>query len=75
MTLRAGACALFITLVPAPAAAQCSALGMEPCPIDAPRWVGELATLGANALLSAVTAGVVRWARGGGFADGFAPGA
>ena len=46
-----------------------------PCRFRAPRWSGELASLGANAFLGAITAGLTRELRGGGFSDGFVKGA
>lgn len=76
MNLRRSALAAVLAAsMPAAAAAQCGEGGLDPCPVDAPRWVGELTSLSANALLGGVTAGVIRWVRGGEFADGFAAGA
>ena len=46
-----------------------------PCYFDAPRWVGEFASLGANGLLGALTAGLSRHLGGGSFRDGFVEGA
>jgi hypothetical protein len=46
-----------------------------PCRFRAPRWSGELASLGANAFLGALTAGLLREFRGGSFTDGFVKGA
>lgn len=40
----------------------------------APHWVGEFAVLSGNAVLSGVTAGVLRKLRGGSFRDGFLAG-
>jgi hypothetical protein len=41
------------------------------CTFDAPRWVGEFATLSANAVIGGLTAGFVQEFRGGSFRDGF----
>jgi hypothetical protein len=66
--------------VAAPAASQvCFRGGVadesdEPCRFAAPRWSGELASLGANALLGGLTAGLVRHFSGGSFAEGFTRG-
>jgi hypothetical protein len=49
-------------------------IGEEPCPLDAPRWTGELAVLGANAVLGGVTAGLAQRLAGGSFRDGFTRG-
>jgi hypothetical protein len=72
---------LAISLVaPAPAGAQgyCPprhpGFGDEPCPIDPPRWTGELAVLGANAIVGGVTAGLAQRRVGGSFRDGFTRG-
>lgn len=65
----------------APASAQrCFDVSFDPeasypCRFEAPRWSGELASLGANAALGALTAGLVRELRGGSFSDGFVKGA
>jgi hypothetical protein len=65
-------------LLPAPAAAHCPpgqpGLGEHPCPLDAPRWTGNLAVLGANGILGGVTAGIARRVSGGSFRDGFTRG-
>lgn len=45
------------------------------CTIDAPRWIGEFATLGVNAVLGGLTAGLVQWFGGRPFADAFVAGA
>lgn len=45
------------------------------CRFRAPRWSGEVASLGANAFLGAVTAGLIRELHGGSFSDGFVKGA
>jgi hypothetical protein len=71
---------LLIAALPAAARAQhCPpghpGLGEVPCPLDAPRWSGELAVLGANSLLGAFTGGVRQRMAGGSFADGFTRGA
>jgi len=42
-----------------------------PCTLRYPGWTGELATLGANALLGGVSGGVTQKLRGGSFSDGF----
>ena len=62
-------------LLPTPAAAQCGGFLEEPCPLDAPRWVGEFTSLSANALLGGVTAGVLQRIRGGSFPRAFVRGA
>ncbi len=46
-----------------------------PCLFDAPRWVGEFASLSANGLLGALTGGLSQHLRGGSFQDGFVRGA
>jgi hypothetical protein len=70
--------AALIALVPSPAAAGCPpghpGFGIEPCPLDAPRWTGELAVLGANATLGGLTAGLAQHFAGGSFRDGFTRG-
>jgi hypothetical protein len=76
---RALCAALVLTVVlPAAAAAHCPpgqpGLGEQPCPLDAPRWTGNLAVLGANGLLGGVTAGIARRISGGSFRDGFTRG-
>jgi hypothetical protein len=60
---------------PRPAAAQCSLFGQTTCPLDAPRWVGEFATLSANAFLAGMTAGITQRLGGRSFGDGFVRGA
>jgi hypothetical protein len=60
--------AALLPLAP-PAAGQ----AIEP-PLDPPRWVGDAAGLGVNALLGGLTAGLMQSARGGSFQDGFARG-
>jgi hypothetical protein len=60
---------------PRTAAAQCSLFGETACPVDAPRWVGEFATLSANAFVAGMTAGLTQQLRGRSFADGFVRGA
>ena len=45
------------------------------CRFEAPRWVGEFATMSANGLLGALTAGFAQHFRGGSFQDGFVQGA
>jgi hypothetical protein len=49
-------------------------LGEVPCPLDPPRWTGDLAVLGANAILGGVTAGIAQRHSGGSFRDGFTRG-
>lgn len=49
--------------------------GQEDDDFVAPAYVADLTFLGANALLGAMTGGVVQWARGGSFQDGFSRGA
>lgn len=56
-----------------PVRAQCGP-GPEPCRPDAPRWVGEFASLSANALLGGLTAGLSLHLHGGSFGDGFLKG-
>lgn len=46
-----------------------------PCTFRAARWSGEIASLGANVLLGALTAGVQQRIRGGSFAAAFTRGA
>jgi hypothetical protein len=76
--LPAAAIATIIALVPAPAAANCPPgqprFGVDPCPLDAPRWTGDLAVLGANAALGGLTAGLAQHLAGGSFRDGFTRG-
>lgn len=62
------------------AAAQCLPPAVPPeeagpCTLRYPSWTGEVASLGANALLGGVTAGLQRMWNGGSFADGFVRGA
>jgi hypothetical protein len=60
------------------AGAQCFRNGVDeeyPCRFTSPRWSGELASLGANALVGALTAGLTREFRDGDFSDGFTRGA
>ena len=45
------------------------------CRFEAPRWVGEFATLSANGLLGALTGGLAQHFHGGSFQDGFVRGA
>jgi hypothetical protein len=59
--------------MPSGAAAQCP-IGMDECVPGAPRWVGEFASLSANALLGGITSGVTRALGGGSFRDGFLDG-
>jgi hypothetical protein len=73
---RGAACIVALaTLLPRPAAAQCGGFLEEPCPLDAPRWVGEFTTLTANALLGGLTAGLIQELRGGSFTPAFVRGA
>jgi hypothetical protein len=44
------------------------------CRFEAPRWAGEVASLGANAMIGGLTAGLVQHFRGGSFRDGFTKG-
>ncbi|MGH7501039.1 MAG: hypothetical protein ACREL7_04705 [Longimicrobiales bacterium] len=46
-----------------------------PCRFSAPRWSGELASLGANALIGGLTSGLKREFGDGNFSDGFLRGA
>jgi hypothetical protein len=62
------------------AAAQCLPSTIPPeersaCREHYPTWSGELASLGANALLGAVSGGIMQELRGGSFRRGFARGA
>lgn len=45
-----------------------------PCDERYPEWAGEMAVLGANALLGGVSAGVMQRLHGGSFSDGFVRG-
>lgn len=78
---RCGVLTLITTLVSASGASaqeHCFAGSVDPpggCGFDAPRWSGELATLGANGILGALTGGLVQRLRGGSFQDGFTRGA
>ncbi len=45
------------------------------CRFEAPRWAGEFATMSANGMLGALTAGFAQHFRGGSFQDGFVRGA
>jgi hypothetical protein len=58
-----------------PAAAQCSFFGETACPVDAPRWAGEFATLSANAFVAGMTAGITQHLRGRSFGQAFVRGA
>lgn len=63
-----------------PAAAQNPCFDGSPdvetgCTIDAPRWIGEFATLSVNGVLGGLTAGLTRHFGGGSFTDGFMAGA
>lgn len=60
-------------LIGAPAAAQC-VISAEECRPEAPRWVGEFASLSANALLGGLTSGAMRALGGGSFREGFLSG-
>jgi hypothetical protein len=83
--MRAAVCAavplLLALAVPSHAAArQCFDGGFNdetdfPCRFRAPRWSGELASLGANALIGALTAGLTRELRGASFGDALVSGA
>ncbi len=80
LTRRSAGCGmLFVTLAAPGAAAQCLSGGVleqsGECTFRAARWSGEIASLGANALLGALTAGVQYELRGGSFADAFTRGA
>ncbi|MEO5510667.1 MAG: hypothetical protein ABIV28_04205 [Longimicrobiales bacterium] len=60
--------------------AQCVPAPVPPevarsCDQKYPRWTGEAASFGVNALLGGVSAGVLRELRGGSFRDGFFRGA
>jgi len=62
--------ALLSLLCAAPASGQCG-LDVVECRPDAPRWVGEFASLSANAVLGGLTSGVARRLAGGSFSDAF----
>jgi hypothetical protein len=47
----------------------------EPCPLDAPGWVGHFTSISANAFIGGMTAGVVQHLRGRPFGSGFVRGA
>ncbi|MCI0434241.1 MAG: hypothetical protein L0271_11485 [Gemmatimonadetes bacterium] len=69
-----------LAAVPSRSAAQCLSgsvadQGSAPCTFRAARWSGEVASLGANALLGALSAGLHQRFRGGSFAEGFTRGA
>jgi hypothetical protein len=69
------ACALFAS----PVAAQDPCFGGSTesdagCTLDAPRWAGQVASLGANGILGGLTAGLLQHFRGGSFSDGFTRG-
>jgi len=71
---------VLIVLMPAGAAGQnpCFDGSSEVetgCTIDAPRWIGEFATLGVNAVMGGLTSGLVQWFGGRPFADAFVAGA
>jgi len=73
---RGAACIVALAaLLPTPAAAQCGGFLEDPCPLDAPRWVGEFTTLSANALIGGLTAGILQELRGASFAPAFVRGA
>jgi hypothetical protein len=44
------------------------------CRFEAPRWAGEIASLGANGMIGGLTAGLIQHFRGGSFRDGFTRG-
>jgi hypothetical protein len=71
---------LLLALAPAGAAAQCLPQTVPPdlrgpCEETWPAWTGEMAVLGANALLGGFSAGVLHRLRGGSFGDAFLKGA
>jgi hypothetical protein len=80
-TRQGYACALALALLalaaaPRGAHAQCFSTPLDPeCKIDVPTWVGEFATMSANAVLGGVTAGLRRQWQGGDFSDAFVRGA
>lgn len=80
-SLRCALTAAFFSILAAvPAAGQCLPTPIppefaQPCQSRYPKWTGELASLGVNALLGAVSGGVVQELRGGSFRDGFTRGA
>jgi hypothetical protein len=69
---------LALALSPATAHASCPpghpGFDVHPCPLDAPRWTGDLAVFGANALLGGITGGLSQRMGGGSFSDGFTRG-
>ncbi len=80
LLLRYCAIVVLFVAVGTPLSAQClpSQLPPEvapPCNMRYPKWTGEAASLGVNALLGGVSAGVLRELRGGSFKDGFFRGA
>jgi hypothetical protein len=67
---------LLLALAQRPVAAQCLPPLIPPdqappCTESYPSWTGELAALGANAVLGGVSAGVMQRLHGGSFSDGF----
>jgi hypothetical protein len=71
---------LALVCVSAPAAAQCLPTPAppefaQPCREHYPRWTGELASLGVNSLLGALSGGILQELHGGSFSDGFMRGA
>ncbi len=83
VALRAGAIVALLCVADAaamPVAAQCLPTPLPPevappCNQRYPRWTGEATSLGVNALLGGISAGVLRELRGGSFRDGFFRGA
>lgn len=64
----------------APLSAQCLPSPLPPevapaCQSRYPRWTGEIASLGVNSLLGALSGGILQELRGGSFRDGFTRGA
>ena len=77
---RALLAAVALFVMATPLAAQCLPTPLPPelvpaCQARYPKWTGELASLGVNALLGGVSAGVVQELRGGSFRDAFFTGA
>ena len=67
---------LALASTPRDAHAQCFSTPLDPdCRLDVPNWVGEFATMSANAVLGGFTAGLRQTWNGGDFSDAFVRGA
>src|SRR5512133_49653 len=69
-----------LALAPAILSAQCLPTPIPPdeappCTQRYPHWAGELASIGGNALLGGLSAGIMQELRGGSFRSGFTRGA